>query len=135
MRKLIASFMVFTTVGCASQPDKIATSYISPVQYQSHSCSEISGEMQRVTRRANELHGSLEKLADNDAAQMGVGLALFWPALFFLEGGDGAEAAEYGRLKGERDALEQAGIQKACNLSPVERPQPVQPTEVQKSVI
>ena len=48
-------------------------------------------------------------------AQMGVGLVLFWPTLFFLEGGDGAEAAEYARLKGERDALEQAYTQKKCS--------------------
>ena len=28
---------------------------------------------------------------------MGVGLILFWPTLFFREGGDGPEAAEYAR--------------------------------------
>jgi hypothetical protein len=41
---------------------------------------------------------------------------LFWPALFFLEGGDGAEAQEYARLKGEFDALQQMSVQKRCNL-------------------
>ena len=66
-------------------------------------------------RRASELHGQLKKTADNDAAQMGVGLILFWPVLFFLEGGDGPQAAEYARLKGERDALEEVAIFKKCD--------------------
>jgi len=43
--------------------------------------------------------------------------------LFFLEGGDGPEAAEYGRLKGERDALEKVAIQKECGIifQPIEQ--------------
>ena len=47
---------------------------------------------------------------------MGVGLILFWPALFFLEGGDGPEAQEYARLKGEREAIERSSIKKKCTL-------------------
>lgn len=40
---------------------------------------------------------------------MGVGLVLFWPALFFLAGDDQKE--ELARLKGEYEALEKASIQ------------------------
>jgi hypothetical protein len=40
-------------------------------------------------------YNKLQKTTENDQAQMAVGMILFWPALFFLEGGDGAEAAEY----------------------------------------
>ena len=80
----------------------------------SSSCALDAGKT-RVSRRAQELYGQLDKTASNDAAQMAVGMVLFWPALFFLEGGDGPEAAEYARLKGERDALEQVAIQKHCD--------------------
>ena len=48
---------------------------------------------------------------------MAIGLVLFWPTLFFLEGGDGPEAAEYARLKGEVDALEGVAIQKQCDMT------------------
>lgn len=48
---------------------------------------------------------------------MGVGLVLFWPTLFMLEGGDGPEAAEYARLKGEYEALRKVAIEKKCDLS------------------
>ena len=75
----------------------------------------IAAELDRVTRRATELHQSLKKEADADAAQMAVGLVLFWPTLLFIEGGDGPEATEYARLKGERDTLERAVIMKKCD--------------------
>ncbi len=111
--------------GCASSPDKIQASYVSPLQYKDYDCDQIAGELERVSRRANELYGSLKKTSDNDNAQMAVGMILFWPALFFLEGGDGPEAAEYGRLKGERDALEKVAIQKKCGPGII--PKPVTP--------
>ena len=86
------------------------------MQYKDYDCEQVASEMARVNRRAGELHASIKQTADTDAAQMAVGAVLFWPALFFLEGGDGPEAAEYARLKGERDALEQVSTQKKCTL-------------------
>ncbi|QBQ53073.1 metal ABC transporter ATP-binding protein [Nitrosococcus wardiae] len=112
---LLGSALAVMIVGCASSPDKIQTSYVSPMQYKNYDCDQIAGELGRISHRANELHGNLKKTADNDKAQMALGMVVFWPALFFLEGGDGPEAAEYGRLKGERDALEKAAIQKKCD--------------------
>lgn len=103
--------------GCASSPDKIAASYVSPLEYQGYTCKQISQEMGNVSRKATELYGKLDKTASRDNAQMAAGLILFWPALFFLEGGDGPEAAEYARLKGQRDALEDAAVQKGCDES------------------
>jgi hypothetical protein len=48
---------------------------------------------------------------------MGLGLIILWPTLFWLEGGDSAEAAEYQQLKGEVDALQQVFIEKKCDSS------------------
>lgn len=100
--------------GCASQPKEIQAQSVSTVQYHSYSCPQVSQEAERVSTRVNELYGSLKKKADDDAMQMGVGLILFWPTLFLLEGGDGPEAQEYARLKGEHTALEKVSIQKSC---------------------
>ena len=47
---------------------------------------------------------------------MGVGLVLFWPALIFLEGGDGPEAAEYAQLKGNYEALQDNAILRKCGI-------------------
>ena len=105
---------------CADHPDKIPAQYTSPMQYDGYKCKQIAAEMQRVSSRVTELGGQQEKAADNSDIAMGVGLVLFWPALFFLDS-HSAQAAEYGRLKGEFNALEQAGIQKNCGLH-VEQP-------------
>ena len=122
MNKLAVSvFAAIALAGCASSPDQMQTSYVSPLQYKDYDCDQVSLELERVSRRANELYGSLKKTADNDAAQMAVGMILFWPALFFVEGGDGPEAAEYSRLKGERDALEKIAVQKKCEVKVVQQ--------------
>jgi hypothetical protein len=92
--------------------------------------------MRYVSQRANELYGALDKEAGNDTAQMTLGLILFWPALFFLEGGDDARAAEYSRLKGQREALEHAAIQKQCDPTTIpkfEEPKRPEPAKDQKS--
>jgi hypothetical protein len=39
----------------------------------------------------------------------GAAIVLFWPAAFFVKG-DGQNAAELARLKGEFEAIEQASI-------------------------
>ena len=94
-------FLTFALLGsmalsaCASSPDKMSAMSVSTLAYESYDCDQIAAESQRVERRVAELYGQLKKTADNDSAQMAVGLVLFWPALFFLEGGDGPEAAEY----------------------------------------
>lgn len=116
MKKFVAVATLAVLTSCATQPDEITAIYVSPVQYQAYTCSQLSQEVARVSRRVGELHGSLKKTADNDEAQMGVGLLLLWPTLFFLEGGDGPQAQEYARLKGERDTLEVVSIQKDCGI-------------------
>lgn len=89
--------------------------YVSPLQYSDYSCDQIKQELLRVNRRVVEVSGAQQKHADNDAVAMGVGLVLFWPALFFLASGDKKD--ELARLKGEYDALEQAAIQKNCIIA------------------
>lgn len=123
MKRIITAIVgISSLAACATQPDKIATSYVSPLQYKSYDCDQVAMELGRVTRRAGELQASLKKTADDDQAQMAVGLILLWPTLFFLEGGDGPEAQEYARLKGERDALEQAAVEKKCIVNSVQTP-------------
>lgn len=110
---------------CADHSSEIPAQYISPVQYDGYSCKQIAAEMSTVSARVSEVGAQNDKVASNDSVAMGVGLILFWPALFFLDRNT-AQAAEYGRLKGEFDALEQAGIRKNCGLH-VERPKLPEP--------
>lgn len=115
MKKIVlASCLVsqLVLVACASKSDNISSTYISPLQYQGYNCSQIRSELSRVSRRVNEVAGVQDSQASNDSVALGVGLVLFWPALFFMIGKDKEE--EVARLKGEYEALEQAAIQKNC---------------------
>ena len=103
--------------GCASSAKDIASVYVSPLQYQSFSCDQLKAESMRIQTRYVDLGGRLDKSAENDKALMGVTLLLFWPAAFAL-GGNKALEAEYARLKGEYDAIQQANIQKSCSPAP-----------------
>lgn len=101
--------------GCASKSKDIKATYVSLLEYQNYSCSQIGKELKRVNRRLIDVSGAQDDTAGNDAVAMGVGLVLFWPSLFFIAGDDQKE--EVARLKGEYDALEQAAIEKDCDIS------------------
>jgi len=100
---------------CASSPKSIDAAYVSPVKYQSYSCDDILVERVAVEQRAEQLYKSLNKRAKADKIKMGVGAALFIPALFFLKG-DGAKAAEYAEIKGSYKALSYVSASKNCGL-------------------
>jgi hypothetical protein len=108
VKRTIAVALAATVVGCAGSPDKMQATYTSPSKYANYSCEQLSAESYDIKHRVATLYNSLKKEQTADAAQMAVGMVLFWPALLFLEGGDGPEAAEYSRLKGELEALESA---------------------------
>lgn len=98
---------------CATSPKDIRAAYVSPLLYQDFTCDQLILEMDHVGRRVSELYISLDKRAKADQAQTGVGLILFWPALFLLDG-DGPEAQEYARLKGEYEAIYTQVRRKDC---------------------
>ena len=117
MKKPIVIVLIGSVLSaCASSPDKIFATYVSPIQYSNLDCDQIRQEMSRVAGKVREVAGVQQQKANTDKVAMGVGLVLFWPALFFMVGGDKKE--ELGRLKGEYDALDQAAIQKKCGVAP-----------------
>jgi hypothetical protein len=115
--------------GCATASKDLTPTYISPLQYQSYDCEQIAAEVARIQARVVQLGGRLDQAANNDAGIMAVGLLLFWPVLFAL-GGTKQQEAEYSRLKGEYDALEQQAVLKKCQRA---APPPVVATPTQPS--
>jgi hypothetical protein len=100
---------------CATSSSEIRASYVSPLQYQGFTCQQIAAEAARISSRAAELAGVQDSKRTEDQIATGVGVIIFWPALFMVKG-DGQTAAELARLKGENEALEQAAIQKNCTV-------------------
>jgi hypothetical protein len=108
----LLSLVALNLSGCASTSDKVSAAYVSPLQFNSYDCSQLTAESQRIAARVSELGGQVDKAATNDKVIMGVALIVFWPALFAL--GNKQQEAEYARLKGEYDAIQRAAIEKKC---------------------
>tara|TARA_B100001057_G_scaffold483596_1_gene560568 strand:+ start:225 stop:635 length:411 start_codon:yes stop_codon:yes gene_type:complete len=117
MKKILsmALCMNILLIGCAAGASEISAAYVSPAKYSGYDCDQINLERDSVERRVNELYYAVEQRAKNDKVSMGVGMVLFWPALFFLKG-DSPEAAEYARMKGEYEAIQAVAIQKKCDI-------------------
>lgn len=116
MLKRLGTLFALAGLGaCASSSDEISSAYVSPLEYENYSCKQLTLEGERVSARAATLAGRIDDSARDDKIVAGVGAVLFWPALFFIDG-DGPEATEYARLKGQRDAIEEESIRKNCRV-------------------
>ncbi len=113
-QRILSSLVVITMMaGCATAGKDVASTYVSPAQYSNLDCSQIRDELGRVHGRVGQLTGRLDEAANNDKMLVGVGMLIFWPALFAL-GGTKQQEAELSRLKGEYDALQLASTTKKC---------------------
>ena len=109
---IILLSVTLALAGCASSSDSITESYVSPLKYNSYTCSQLEQEYARTLQRSHAINKKQDQIASNDQVAMGVGLILFWPALFFIDSDDNKE--EVSRLKGELSAIEQASIRQDC---------------------
>jgi hypothetical protein len=117
MKRIIAiSTAAVMFAGCATASKDISATYSSPVMYQAYDCQQIAAETVRIQARVAQLGGRLDEAASHDKAIAGVGIIIFWPALFAL-GGTKAQEAEYANLKGQYDAVQQAAVEKKCAVS------------------
>jgi hypothetical protein len=76
-------------------------------------CGRIDDELERVQQRAADVAYTVDERAGNNILALGMGLSVFWPALFALRP-DGLEAAELSRLKGRDEALRTVAKAQGC---------------------
>ena len=60
--------------GCATRSTEITAACVSPIQYQSYSCTQLREEAARVSARAAIASGAQDQNATNDAVATGVAL-------------------------------------------------------------
>jgi hypothetical protein len=121
MRKIAVNLILLglvtsTLIACSSASKDIVPLYINPMQYSNYDCDQLRQELIRVNGRVSQMTGRLDKNRENDNLTTTASIILFWPAIFFI-GGTKEQEAEFGRLKGESQALEQAFIQSKCEYS------------------
>jgi hypothetical protein len=111
---LIALLAIYVSaVGCAKRSEDVAAAYVSPLQYESFSCSQLAAEASRISQRAAELSGVQDSKRTKDKWATAAAVVVFWPAAFLVSGDD-AQTAELARLKGEFTAIQQISIKKNC---------------------
>jgi hypothetical protein len=115
MKKIALSIAALglTLSGCATGSGNIRAEYTPPMMYQGYSCQQLAMEDERLRSNVAELKGDVDHNSTNDKIMTGVGVALFWPALFFIKGNGEAES-QYAELKGQHQAVQQAFAMKGC---------------------
>ena len=103
------------SASCASSPENISASYVSPIIYDNLTCDQLREEATRLSARAGELTGQQNEEQTRDAVATGVAIVVFWPAAFFV-GGDGQTAAELARVKGDLEAIKAVSDRKKCGI-------------------
>ena len=116
MRVFVATITIGALLlgGCAKKAEDVRAAYVSPMRYGSYSCEQLENEMDRLSHHISEVADAQNKAHKRDVAATTVGMLVFWPALFFLASGDKAE--ELSRLKGEYEAIMEAGNRKNCTF-------------------
>ena len=94
--------------GCAKSPDSIAPAYTSPTAYNGWSCQQLAEENVRVS------HALATASAQQNNARTGdiVGVALIGMPVSTLSGDN--IAPQIADLKGQRDALMRARLDRKC---------------------
>lgn len=112
---LLAMCLVMTS-GCSTAAKDMTAVYVSPLEFNAYDCEQLSIEAKRVGNRVRQLGGRLDQAAASDKAVMGIGLIVFWPALFAL-GGTSQQEAEFASLKGTYAAINSAAENKKCLIT------------------
>ena len=108
MKPIAALSLATLAAGCATMPRDIAPAYVSPLSYERYTCDQLAAEGQRLNARVTKVTGEQQGKVVSDTAAMTAGFLLFPPLILLI--GDGPQAQELGRLKGEADALNQAQL-------------------------
>lgn len=107
-----AALVAASLSACAKNADEVNASYVSSDRYANRSCDYLLEEEQRIRTKVAQLADDQDDAATRDAVATGVGLVLFWPALFLLAGGD--EENELASMKGEYEAITEQIDRKNC---------------------
>lgn len=118
LNKVIATLISASIIGaCTTRPASIAPTSVSPILYDGADCARLANEAMQVDQKITLLSADLESSADADAAIVALGF-LLWPIWFATAAtGGAAKEQELGSLKGQREAIQSASVNKKCGLN------------------
>jgi len=107
--------------GCATRAVDVRPVAANPADFATWDCDRIHDEQDAVQQRAADVAYAVDERAGNNILALGVGVAVFWPALLAMRP-VGLEADELARLKGRYEALLVAERRQACPPAAPELP-------------
>ena len=98
---------------CATRAVDVAPAAANPADFAAWDCARIDDEQDAVQQRAADVAYAVDERAGNNIMALGVGLTVFWPALFAMRPA-GLEAEDLARLKGRYETLKTVSSLKGC---------------------
>lgn len=111
-RALLAA-TALVLAGCATRSQDVRPAPADPADFATWSCERIHDEQDLVQQKAADVAYAVDERAGTNILALGVGVTVFWPALFALRP-DGPEAGDLARLKGRFEALQIAATLRRC---------------------
>jgi len=111
---LLVSSIVLSLAACATNPDKIASVYVPPSEYDGKSCVRLLQEQHKVDVLLGQAYKSMKSESNANIAFGVIGAVVFWPSLLLMKGKDATADAEFAELKGRKTAIEKTITKRGC---------------------
>jgi hypothetical protein len=103
--------------GCATRSVDVRPQAADPAEFAVWDCNRLADEADAVQQRAADLAYTVDDIAGRNIVALGVGVTIFWPALFALRP-NGTEALELAQLKGRYETMKAVSANRGCAPNP-----------------
>lgn len=108
-RIFISAIGLLTLAGCATAPEYVTSSYVSPMLYRNWTCEQMAEEGHRLLAAYQTVAAKQNQAVWGDA----FGVVMIGLPISSMTGNN--VAPEVARVKGEHEALMKAAREKGCN--------------------
>ena len=99
----------------AKRASEVNAAYVDAYNFENKSCQQILILAEEFKQKTPSLERKVDETRRQDKIKEQVGLWLFWPTYFFMEG-NADEQTELAIARGNLNALRTAALQKNCNV-------------------
>ena len=112
---ILITFLVLIT-GCttAKKAYEVDPAYVSSSAYENRSCKELLILAEEIKQQTPTLERRVNETRKKDKVKEQVGLWLFWPSYFFMEG-NAEEQTDLALARGNLNAIRTAALKNECN--------------------
>ena len=116
-RPFLIVFILILLSACtaAKRASEVNATYVAAYNFEDKSCQQIFVLAEEFKQRTPALERKVDETRRQDKIKEQVGLWLFWPTYFFMQG-NAEEQTELAMARGNLNALRTAALQKDCNV-------------------